>query len=239
MQISVLDIMKIFEVEEKTIYDWIAKKKMPCVKVNEQYRFNTIGLLEWALKNRIKLTAGILALGERELKSAGVLADALGRGGIAADVQGKNREEVLENVVGLLPIPADVDKKSLLEMFLAREFMESTAVGNGIALPHLRNPVILNIEEPFIVLCFLKNAVDFNAFDRKPVSVLFVLVSPSIKTHLLLLSRLSFCLQDPGFQKFLRERSPKERLITEVIVIESRLISQEKADGRIAKKRKP
>lgn len=224
MQISVLDIMKIFQAEEKTIYGWIAKKQMPCAKINEQYRFNTIELLEWALENRIKLTADILALGERELEKSGVLGDALKIGGVYYDVNGKNREEVLKNAVDLLPLPAAVDKKLILEMFLARESMESTAVGNGIALPHLRNPVILNIDKPFVALCFLKSPVDFNAFDHQPVSVLFVLVSPSIKTHLLLLSRLSFCLQDAGFQRRIRAQDSKEELTAEVIVIESRLI---------------
>lgn len=237
MRISVLDIMKTFQVEEKTIYEWIARKKMPCVKVNEQYRSNPIELLEWALENRIRLTPEILALGERELGKPGVLAEALKTGGIHYDIPGGDRQEILRNAIGLLPIPAEVDKGSLLEMFLARESMESTAVGNGVALPHLRNPMVLNIEEPFVALCFLKNAVDFNAFDRKPVSVLFVLASPSIKTHLLLLSRLSFCLQDSGFQKYLKAKASKEQLIAEAIVIESRLVSQRKANGQTAKKR--
>ena len=236
MQISVLDIMRIFQIEEKTIYGWIAKKHMPCVKINEQYRFNTIELLGWALENRVKLTADILALGERELEKSGVLAEALKIGGVYYDVRGQNRKEVLKNVVELLPFPADADKKSLLEMFLARESMESTAVGNGIALPHLRNPVILNIDKPFVALCFLKSPIDFNAFDHKPVSVLFVLVSSSIKTHLLLLSRLSFCLQDAGFQKRIQTKDLKEALTAEVIVIESRLIFQRKAAGKTAKK---
>ena len=232
MQISILDIMRIFKAEEKTIYDWIAKKNMPCMKVNEQYRFNYIELLEWALENRISLTADILALGERELNKPGVLAEALKTGGVHYNIPGENREEVLKNVVELLTFPVEVEKKSLLEMFLARESMESTAVGNGIALPHLRNPVVLNIDEPFVALCFLKNAVDFNAFDRKPVSVLFVLVSPSTKMHLLLLSRLSFCLQDAGFQKYLNAKASKEHLIAEMIVIESRLLSQRNTSGK-------
>ena len=237
MQISVLEIIKTFQVEEKTIYEWIAKKKMPCMKVNEQYRFNPIELLEWALEHIISLTSEIVALGERELGKPGVLAEALKRGGIYYDIPGGNRQEVLQNMIEILPLPLEVEKKSLLEMFLARESMESTAVGNGIALPHLRNPVVLNIEEPFVALCFLKNAVDFNAFDGKPVSVLFVLVSPSIKTHLLLLSRLSFCLQDAGFKKYMQSRAAREALIAEVIVIESRLMMQRNSGGKSAEKR--
>lgn len=238
MQISVLEIIKIFQVEEKTIYDWISKKQMPCLKVNGQYRFNYVELLEWALQNRIPLTPDILTLGESEHHPSEVLSEALKRGGVYYDIPGKNRREVLGNMVSQLPFPMEVDRASLLEMFLAREGMESTAVGKGVALPHLRNPVVLNVEEPFVALCFLKEAVDFNAFDRKPVSILFAIVSPSIKTHLLLLSHLSFCLQDPGFQKYLQKRAFKEQLIAEVIVIESKLTLQKKAYGGIGKKKR-
>ena len=229
MQISVRDLMRIFQAGEKTIYGWIAKKQMPCVKVNEQYRFNYVELLEWALENRIALTPDILALGEHKPNRACILADTLKAGGVYYDVQGRTREEVLKNVIELLPLPVEMDKKSLLEMFLARESMESTAIGNGIALPHLRNPVVLNVDEPLVSLCFLKNAVDFNASDRKPVSILFALVSPSTKIHLLMLSRLSFCLQDSGFQKYLRMKASKEQMVAEAIVVESRLALQRKA----------
>lgn len=239
MQISVRDIMRIFQVEEKTIYAWIAKKQMPCVKVNTQYRFNYVELLEWALENRIPLTSDILVLGEHQPNGACLLADALKAGGVYCDVQGSNREEILRNVIELLPLSVDVDKKSLFEMFLAREAMESTAIGNGIALPHLRNPVVLNVDEPLVSLCFLKNPVDFNALDGKLVSILFVLVSPSTQIHLSILSRLSFCLQDSGFQKYLRERSSKEQMVAEAIVIESRLALQRKTTAKTANKKGP
>lgn len=229
MQISVRDIISIFQVEEKTIYRWISKKQMPCVKINEQYRFNYVELLEWALENRIALTPDILALGEHKPNGSCILSNALKTGGVYYDVEGRSREEVLKNVIELLPLSVEMDKKSLLEMFLARELMESTAVGGGIALPHLRSPVVLNVDEPLVSLCFLKNAVDFKASDRKPVSILFMLMSPSTKMHLLILSRLSFCLQDAGFQKYLHMKASKEQMVAEAIVIESRLTLQRKA----------
>jgi len=195
-----------------------------------------VELLEWALENRIALTADILALGEREPDAACMLANALKAGGVYYDVSGNSREEVLKNIIDFLPLSEEVDKSSLLEMFLARELMESTAIGNGVALPHLRNPVVLNVDEPFVALCFLKNAIDFNALDGKPVSILFVLVSPSTKSHLLILSRLSFALQDPAFQKYLRMKTSKEQIVAEAIVIESRLALQRKATGKTTNK---
>lgn len=52
MQLTVNDIVRIFAVPEKTVNGWIEKKNMPCVRANEQYRFNYIELLDWALKKK-------------------------------------------------------------------------------------------------------------------------------------------------------------------------------------------
>ena len=108
-------------------------------------------------------------------------------------------------------------------MFIAREKMMSTAIGNGIAIPHVRNPVVLHIDHPSITLCFLKNPVDFKALDSKPVSILFILLSPSVKKHLAILSRLAFCLQNTKFQEYLHTQAPREQILAEIRVLESKL----------------
>ena len=45
----------------------------------------------------------------------------------------------------------------------------STAVGDGIAIPHVRNPVVLHVGRPAIALCFLERAIEYGALDGKPV----------------------------------------------------------------------
>lgn len=229
MQISVLDIMRIFEVEEKTIYDWIAKKRMPCIKANEQYRFNYIELLDWAIENKIRLTPEILALENREDHDPNSLYQALKAGNIFYDVQGSHPEEVLKSIVDLLPLPQGLNKKSLWQMLIAREKIMSTAIGHGIAIPHVRNPVVLHMEYPSVTLCFLKKPVDFKALDGQPVFILFTLLSPSVKKHLETLSRLAFCLQNEKLQKFLHEKASREQILAETRILESKIrpLSQE------------
>ena len=61
--------------------------------------------------------------------------------------------------VELMPLPEKVDRQFLLQVLVARESLGSTAVGKGIALPHVRNPVVMHIDRPMITLCFLENAV--------------------------------------------------------------------------------
>lgn len=228
MQIALREIVDVFQVSESRIQNWIDKKHMPCVKVSEQYRFNYITLLEWALKNKIHLTAELLALGEKKDHHAGVLYQALKNGGIHYDVSGATREEVLKSIVDLLPLPAKVSRGFLYDLMLSREKMMSTAVGNGIALPHVRNPVVLHIQEPIITLCFLKKPVDFKALDGKPVTIVFGLLSPSVKKHLSILARLAFCLQNRQLQEYLHKKVQREQIMAEIRIMESKLSQEER-----------
>lgn len=221
MQLTINDIVRTFEVSEQTVAGWIDKKNMPCVKANEQYRFNYIELLDWALEKKIKLTPEVLALGEREEDNAGVLYQAIKSGNIHYDISGESWEEVLRTIVDVLPLPPMLNKKSFWQMLIAREKMMSTAVGNGIAIPHVRNPLVLHVDHPSISLCFLKKPVDFKALDGKPVFIVFTILSPSVKKHLGILSRLAFCLQNVKLQEYLHRKAPREQILAEIRVLES------------------
>lgn len=221
MQLTINDIIRTFEVSEQTVAGWIDKKNMPCVRANEQYRFNYIELLDWALEKKIKLTPEVLALGEREEDDAGVLYQAIKTGNIHYDIPGESWEEVLRTIVDVLPLPPMLNKKFLWQMLIAREKMMSTAIGNGIAIPHVRNPVVLHVDHPSISLCFLKKPVDFKALDGKLVFIVFTILSPSVKKHLGILSRLAFCLQNAKLQEYLHRKAPREQILAEIRVIES------------------
>jgi PTS system nitrogen regulatory IIA component len=232
MQLTTNDIIKIFAVPEQTVNHWIEKKKMPCIKANEQYRFNYIELLDWALKKKIRLTPEVLALGDRENHNSCTLYQAIKEGHIHYDISGNTREEVLKAVVDVLPLLPKLNKKSLWQMLIAREEMVSTAIGNGIAIPHVRNPVVLHIDHPSITLCFLKKPIDFKAIDGKPVFILFTLLSPCVKMHLTILSRLAFCLQNTKLQEFLHIKATQEQILAEIRVIESKLSLVLDEDGK-------
>ena len=111
-------------------------------------------------------------------------------------------------LVEVLPLPEDVDRELLLRLFLAREASASTAIGDGIAIPHVRNPIVLNVKRPMVTLCFLEHPVDFGALDHKPVYILFSLICPTVRSHLQTLSRLSYTLQDQKFKAALIAPGP-------------------------------
>jgi len=127
------------------------------------------------------------------------------RGGIFYGIEGETVEAVLTSAVSrIAQFESGEQKQSLLAGLFAREQLMSTGIGRGVAIPHPRTP-IGEIDIPsFISVCFLKTPIGYNALDRGPVFVLFVLVCPSPKNHLQLLARLSYCLREEAFVDFLR-----------------------------------
>ncbi len=181
MQLAVRDAAGILNVSEKTIYRWIKEGKLPAYRIAEQYRFNRAELLEWATARRINVSPEIFQEPEAASGRLPTLAEAVQAGGIYYRIGGTDKESVLQSVVDVMRLPESVDRQFLLQVLLARESLGSTGIGDGIAIPHVRNPIVLHIPTPMITLCFLDNAIDFGALDRQPVSVLFTMISPTIR----------------------------------------------------------
>jgi PTS system nitrogen regulatory IIA component len=120
-----------------------------------------------------------------------------------------------------LALPEGVDRELLLRLFLAREASASTAIGDGIAIPHVRNPIVLHVSRPTMTVAFLARPVDFGALDGKPVHVLFSIISPTNRSHLQLLSRLSFALHDSQLREAVMRQAPREIILQEFRRVEA------------------
>ena len=189
--------------QESTVLKWIKKEKLPATLVKGSYRINRVDLLEWATEHGIKVPPELFTAAEADIRLP-TLSEALEAGGVHCGVAGDDRMTVLKSVVDLLELPPQMDPDFLLQVLLAREALGTTAVGDGIAIPHVRNPILLqNKPSPAITLCFLENPIDFGALDGKPVRILFLLTSPTVKVHLHLLSRLAYALHDERFRAVL------------------------------------
>ena len=92
----------------------------------------------------------------------------------------------------------------------------STAVGNGIALPHPRYPLLKKLDEQRIIVCFLDNPLIMNAPDAKPVYVMLILLTSSSQVHLKVLSQLAFLFQKKEFRSILEKKPSEPELITAV-----------------------
>jgi PTS system nitrogen regulatory IIA component len=110
-------------------------------------------------------------------------------------------------------MPDELDRDFVLRALLAREELGSTGVGDGIAIPHVRNPIVRHVPRPSVTLCFLEQAIEFGALDGKPVSAFFTVISPTLRAHLYLMARLAFALRDPGFKRVVVRQSSREDIL--------------------------
>lgn len=229
MQLTVRDVAKLFIVSEKTVYRWIDQKSLPGYRVNNQYRFNRAELLEWAMSHRVNVSTELFSEPESANTQLESLGEAIGAGGIYYRVNCTDKASALQAVVDLMHLPAEVDRDFLLNVLLAREEIASTGIGDGIAIPHVRNPIVLNVPQPTISLCFLENPIDFKAIDNQPVYCLFTIVSPTVRAHLYLLSRLSFALRDKTLRNAIETQASREDIFANIARIESELDKNESA----------
>lgn len=141
------------------------------------------------------------------------LAELIERGGIYRDLEGTTPREVLSALILALPSIPSVPGDKLLTAVLEREALMSTSIGKGIALPHPRNPLVASDTSQFAALAFLKNSVDWNSLDGKPVDTLLLIISASAKQHLHILSKINFFCQQEEFCRLLKERASREELL--------------------------
>lgn len=214
MQITVREVAKLLQVSEKTVYRWITQGDLPVYRINDQYRFNRAEILQWATAKKLNVSDEIF----KEPLSAEPLPglhDALHAGGIFYRLEGADRDAVLRTVVETLRLPDEVDRKFLRKVLVAREELCSTGVGDGIAIPHPRSPVVMHIPRATVTLCFLETPIDFGALDGQPVHTLFSIISPTLRAHLHLLAQLSAALKNERFHDAIRRQATREEIYAE------------------------
>lgn len=219
MFLKIAELAKSADVDEKTVIDWIKNKGLPAHKQDDRYQINRVDLLEWATNNGITLPPELFTTSD-ENPDRPLVSEALFNGGIFYDLPGDTPEDALHEVVYRLKLPPSLDPEFLLQTLLAREALGSTAFGNGIAIPHVRNPILGQTSESSISLCFLKNPIDFDAIDGMPVTILFTLVTPNVKAHLNLLAKLAFLLHDSGFKELLHRPGSESEIMKSIRTLE-------------------
>ena len=220
MQLNVREVSKLLKVSEKKVYDWIKRGILRADRVNDQYRLHRSDLLERISSREIDIPAEIFAAPLSPRVPAARLVDALRRGGIFYALQGGDKPTVFRAIVNSLTLPPGSDRESLAQLLMTREALGSTAIGEGIAIPHVRRPILFNTSAPSVSLCFVEKPLDFSAFDGQPVFAIFLLICPTARMHLQLLSRLSFALHDSRFKAALARRAAPEDILAELERVE-------------------
>jgi PTS system nitrogen regulatory IIA component len=109
-----------------------------------------------------------------------------------------------------------MNAESVYNALAAREHVLSTAVGNGIALPHARAPIMKSEDDQQICIVYLKNPIDMKAPDERRVFVMFVLLTFNSQSHLRILSSLVTLFRKPQFRKLLEKHAGEAELLNAI-----------------------
>jgi PTS system nitrogen regulatory IIA component len=221
MQVTLRQAAAYLGVSEATARRWIAERGLPVHEADERLYLNAVELWEWATEQRVPVSRSLLEHARRAPDAVPPVADLLRAGGIYYDIEAAGKPELLRAFVARLPLPPTQDRETLLQVLEAREAMGSTGIGDGIAIPHVRNPVVLHVGQPFVTLGLLRRPVDFEAIDRRPVSALFMVISPTVPVHLRILAQLGFLLRDETLRGLLRRRAPAEEILGRIEALET------------------
>lgn len=151
------------------------------------------------------------------------LADILRESCVIADIKGVTKREILFEMAETLKkakLIDDVD--SVVDIIMERESLGSTGIGDGVAIPHGK------MKKLNTILCVAgrsKDGVNFDAVDRQPVHIFFLVLAPedSASLHLKVLSRISKVLRDQSFRKNILKLSEAHEIYTTIIEADDKL----------------
>jgi fructose-specific phosphotransferase system IIA component len=118
-------------------------------------------------------------------------------------LEGRDKNSVITELVDLLDKNGLVqDRQAVLDAVFTRERTRSTGIGSGIAIPHGKCHAV---RELVMALGITGDPIDFESVDKKPVSIVILLVSPADQTgpHIQALARISRLMLDEDFKKAL------------------------------------
>jgi len=228
MQLTVRDAARLLGVTEQVLERWVRRGELPAQLVDDRYRVNRIELLEWAAQRKMPVSAEILEEPGLMARALPTLSLAVRAGGIHRGLGSGDRDRLLRDMVERLPAPPGFDREFLFQMVRAREHLGSTSLGNGIAIPHPREPIVLRVDRPAVAIYFADPPVDFG--DGPSVHTLCLLVSPSTRLHLHLLAAVAAALRDPAVAVKLAARAPDDEILAEIERVEEAL-SRARSEG--------
>jgi PTS system nitrogen regulatory IIA component len=136
--------------------------------------------------------------------------DILLKDAVILDIESTGKREVLAELSeGAANAEASLDTERLFQVLLERENLQSTGIGDGVAIPHGKMPGLARLVASF---ARSRAGVDFQSIDGQPTHLFFLLVVPehSGGQHLKALARISRFFRDAAFRKALGEAETRE-----------------------------
>ena len=133
---------------------------------------------------------------------------------VVPSLASREKNAVLQELSeGLVAHYRNLDQQKVLDVLLERERISTTAIGEGVAIPHGKLP---NVDRVLGVFARSLEGVDFASLDGAPTHLFFVLIAPenAAADHLKALARISRLLKDEAFRRRLLAGKDSQELYT-------------------------
>lgn len=197
--LTIEEVAKYLRVSERTVYDWAQKGEIPAGKIGTVWRFKKDEIEKWVNE---RLTSSVRAGQQAQLVQ---VQNILSPDRIVI-LNHSTRHDVLVALSETLgTAPQIKNRQELTVEILKREELMSTAIGRGIAIPHVR---LSSVTDLVVAVGLCKNdIIDFQTIDDVPVRLLFM-IAAAYNQHSYYLQTLSF------FSSKLKNQSLRDGLLT-------------------------
>ena len=197
--LTIEEVAKYLRVSERTVYDWAQKGEIPAGKIGTVWRFKKSEIEKW-VNERLSSSQK-----PAEQKQVVAVKNILSPDRIVFIDHSTKRDAIVELAQNLATAPQIKNEKELVDEILKREELMSTAIGRGIAIPHVR---LSSVTDLVMSVGICKNELlDFQTIDDTPVRLL-IMIAAAYNQHSYYLQTLSF------FSSKLKDKGVRESLLS-------------------------
>ncbi len=197
--LTIEEVAKYLRVSERTVYDWAQKGEIPSGKIGTVWRFKKSEIEKW-VNERLSSNQK-----KEETSPEVIVKNILSPERIVFIEHTTKRDALVELANNLSTAPQVKYKDELVTEILKREELMSTAIGRGIAIPHVRLSSVTDLVMS-VGIC-KKNIIDYQSIDEIPVRIL-IMIAAAYNQHTYYLQTLSF------FSSKLKEKDLRDKLLS-------------------------
>ncbi len=196
--LTIEEVAKYLRVSERTVYDWAQKGEIPAGKIGTVWRFKKSEIEKWVNE---RLSSNVK---KEESAPEVIVKNILSPERIVFINHTTKRDALVELANNLSTAPQVKYQDELVTEILKREELMSTAIGRGIAIPHVRLSSVTDLVMS-VGIC-KKDIIDYQSIDEIPVRIL-IMIAAAYNQHTYYLQTLSF------FSSRLKEKELREKLL--------------------------
>ena len=196
--LTIEEVAKYLRVSERTVYDWAQKGEIPAGKIGTVWRFKKSEIEKWVNE---RLSSNIK---KEENNPEVIVKNILSPDRIVFINHTTKRDALVELAKNMSTAPQVKYSDELVTEILKREELMSTAIGRGIAIPHVRLSSVTDLVMS-VGIC-KKDIIDYQSIDEIPVRIL-IMIAAAYNQHTYYLQTLSF------FSSKLKEKALRDKLL--------------------------